>query len=76
MSDITTAIGALSTALATLEKGIDSFHGESELEESTYALETLIPAMAAVRDAADTLETLVADDLWTLPTYNEMLTIL
>ncbi|WP_299575345.1 glutamine synthetase III [uncultured Williamsia sp.] len=76
LSDITTAIGALSTALATLEKGIDSFHGESELEESTYALETLIPAMAAVRDAADTLETLVADDLWPLPTYNEMLTIL
>ncbi|GAA2053083.1 glutamine synthetase III family protein [Williamsia deligens] len=76
LSDITTAIGELSTSLATLEEGIGAFHGESELEESTYALETLIPAMAAVRVAADTLETLVADDLWPLPTYNEMLTIL
>ncbi len=76
LTDITTAIGELSTALTALEKGVESFHGESELEESTYALETLIPAMAAVRAAADSLETLVADDLWPLPTYNEMLTIL
>ncbi|KQS00801.1 glutamine synthetase [Williamsia sp. Leaf354] len=76
LTDITTAIGALSASLAALEKGIAEFHGESELEESTYALETLIPAMADVRVAADTLESLVADDLWPLPTYNEMLTIL
>jgi glutamine synthetase len=32
--------------------------------------------MAAVRTAADSLETLVADDLWPLPTYQEMLFIL
>jgi glutamine synthetase len=28
-----------------------------------------------VRSAADSLETLVADDLWPLPTYQEMLFI-
>ncbi|MBJ7287772.1 glutamine synthetase III [Williamsia sp.] len=76
LTDLSTAVTALGTALASLEKGIEAFHGESELEESTYALETLIPAMAEVRVAADTLESLVADDLWPLPTYNEMLTIL
>ena len=32
--------------------------------------------MAAVRTAADTLEGIVADDLWPLPTYQEMLYIL
>jgi glutamine synthetase len=32
--------------------------------------------MAAVRSAADILESLVADDLWSLPTYQEMLYIL
>jgi glutamine synthetase len=32
--------------------------------------------MAAVREAADELEGLVADDLWPLPTYQEMLYIL
>ncbi|GGF34859.1 glutamine synthetase III family protein [Williamsia phyllosphaerae] len=76
LTDLSTAVTALGTSLASLEKGIEAFHGESELEESTYALETLIPAMAEVRVAADTLESLVADDLWPLPTYNEMLTIL
>ena len=30
----------------------------------------------AVREAADELEGLVADDLWPLPTYQEMLYIL
>ena len=32
--------------------------------------------MAAVRAAADALEALVADDLWPLATYQEMLFIL
>ena len=32
--------------------------------------------MTAVRTAADTLENIVADDLWPLPTYQEMLYIL
>ena len=32
--------------------------------------------MGAVREAADELEHLVADDLWPLPTYQEMLYIL
>ena len=41
-----------------------------------YARDKVLPAMAAVREAADTLEGLVADDLWPLPTYQEMLYIL
>jgi glutamine synthetase len=32
--------------------------------------------MASIRAAADELEGLVADDLWSLPTYQEMLYIL
>jgi glutamine synthetase len=36
----------------------------------------VLPALAAVRVAADELEGLVADDLWPLPTYQEMLYIL
>lgn len=33
----------------------------------------LLPLMGAVRHAADALETVVDDDLWPLPTYQEML---
>jgi glutamine synthetase len=35
--------------------------------------DTTIPAMATVREAADTLEKVVADDLWPLPKYQEIL---
>ena len=35
----------------------------------------VIPAMAAVRAAADKLEKIVADDLWPLPKYSEILFI-
>ena len=51
-------------------------HEHEGLEEATYCRDTILPAMLAVREAADALEGLVADDLWSLPTYQEMLYIL
>ena len=50
--------------------------GHSALAEAEHARDALLPAMADVRAAADALEELVADDLWPLPTYQEMLFIL
>ena len=49
---------------------------DTEEKRGEHAQKGLLPAMAAVRAAADSLETLVADDLWPLPTYQEMLFIL
>ncbi|MDL9948576.1 glutamine synthetase III [Gordonia sp. ABSL11-1] len=66
----------LYAAMLTLESAIDGFHGETVEAEAEYALTSLIPAMTDVRTVADKLETVVADDLWPLPTYHEMLTIL
>ena len=37
--------------------------------------DTVIPAMERVREVADKLERIVADDLWPLPKYSEMLFI-
>ena len=37
--------------------------------------DTVIPAMNDVREIADQLEKLVADDLWPLPKYSEILFI-
>jgi glutamine synthetase len=37
--------------------------------------DTVIPAMSAARDLADKLERVVADDLWPLPKYSEILFI-
>jgi len=40
-----------------------------------YMRDTTIPAMEDVREVGDRLEKLVADDLWPLPKYSEMLFI-
>ncbi len=48
---------------------------EDILEHAKYMRDTVIPAMAAVREVADRLEKVVADDLWPLPKYSEILFI-
>ncbi len=45
------------------------------LAHAKHSRDAIIPAMTAVRAAGDKLETIVADDLWPLPTYREMLFI-
>jgi glutamine synthetase len=47
--------------------------GAEGLELAIYARDGQLAAMAAVRQAADKLERLVADDLWPLPKYSEIL---
>jgi glutamine synthetase len=47
-------------------------HGDP-LKHAEYMRDTTIPAMEAVRTTADTLEKVVADDLWPLPKYSEIL---
>jgi len=66
----------LEAALATLKAALSDHRGASALDEANHAQWALLPAMEAVRGAADTLEGVVADDLWPLPTYQEMLYIL
>jgi len=40
-----------------------------------HCADTLMPLMGGIREAVDGLEGLVSDDLWPLPTYQEMLFI-
>src|ERR1700730_13326712 len=69
-------IGDLEAGLATLKAALSDHSAESALDEAKHAQEELLPAMDAIRTAADALEGMVADDLWPLPTYQEMLYIL
>src|SRR5450432_702258 len=69
IADLRVALGSLADAL-----GSDS--GSTALAEAEHARDALLPAMTVVRAAADKLEGIVADDLWPLPTYQEMLYIL
>jgi glutamine synthetase len=73
---VSAPLAALEAALATLKAALSDHSAETALDEAKHAQEALLPAMAAVRAAADTLESVVADDLWPLPTYQEMLYIL
>ena len=72
---VTAALASLSSGIAALEAAL-AHEGGSTYEGAKHACADLLPAMLTVRAAADELETLVADDLWPLPTYQEMLFIL
>ena len=73
---VSAAMGELTGALGALEEALAHDGAADTYGEARYAVDVLVPAMAAVRAPADLLETLVADDLWPLPTYQEMLNIL
>jgi glutamine synthetase len=45
------------------------------LAHAVYMRDAVIPAMTAVRESADRLEKVVADDIWPLPKYSEILFI-
>jgi glutamine synthetase len=79
----TAALEAVSTLVADLEAGLakltaalSDHSAESALDEAKHAQHELLAAMDTIRTAADALEGIVADDLWPLPTYQEMLYIL
>ena len=58
------------------DANLDENHPEgSAQKEAVYMRDTVIPAMEDVREVSDRLEKLVADDLWPLPKYSEMLFI-
>jgi glutamine synthetase len=62
----------LDSSLASLEKSLA--HEASGVEaEAKHLKDDVLPLMLSVRSAADSLESVVADDLWPLPTYQEML---
>jgi glutamine synthetase len=69
--------GALVAAIKTLESANleENQPHQDLLEHARYMQNTAIPAMSAVREAADKLERVVADDLWPLPKYSEVLFI-
>ncbi len=60
------AIEALDAALAHEGNG-------GTLKHATYCHSTIIPAMNAVREAADALELITAESYWPLPSYSKLL---
>ncbi len=76
LDEVSGKISELRSGIAALRSEIDHDDVESAEKHAEHAQKGLLPAMSSVRTAADALEALVADDLWPLPTYQEMLFIL
>ena len=72
---LTELVAELEGNINGLEKAIDHHASGDLLSHAKHFEGEVIPAMKAVREVADKLETIVADDLWPLPTYREMLFI-
>jgi len=66
-------VDELTTALDALIAQNEDLGGDSVHSKSYHMRDNVIPAMNAVRAAADRLEKVVPDDYWPLPTYRDML---
>jgi glutamine synthetase len=75
LSDLAKTISELQTKITALLHAVDHVGGGDALSHAKHTKQAVLPAMLAVRVLGDKLETIVADDLWPLPTYREMLFI-
>jgi glutamine synthetase len=74
IEEFTPLVGEFHDAILALEK-VNEDPSLEGIELAKYMHDTVFTAMTDVRTVADKLEKLVADDLWPLPKYSEMLFI-
>ena len=74
LDEVTRLVKAIQDGATACEKSL-GHHGGGPLDEAKHCRDHILPAMSKIREAADRLEHFVADDLWPLPTYQEMLFI-
>jgi len=73
LTELVNCIERLQTAIDHLSSVTEEGPDGDALAHAKHSRDVIIPAMNAVRAAGDDLECIVADDLWPLPTYQEML---
>src|SRR5215204_270309 len=70
-----TLTGEFADAITALEEANQYPDGVEGLDLAIYARDNQLTALARVRELGDQLEKIVADDLWPLPKYSEILFI-
>ncbi|HVS71190.1 MAG TPA: glutamine synthetase III [Phycisphaerae bacterium] len=75
LSDLSKTINDLQKKITALVHATEHIGNGDALAHGKHSRDAIIPAMKAVRELGDKLETIIADDLWPLPTYREMLFI-
>jgi glutamine synthetase len=71
----TDTLDKVTRLVKSLQDSFDHRDQSGLAAEARHLCDRVLPAMSAIRDCADELEGTVADDLWPLPTYQEMLFI-
>ncbi len=75
LDEVDNLLSGLQKAMLMLEDAVKVPEGLTHAQQCRYLIGTVIPVMNDVRKVADALEHICADDLWPLPTYQEMLFI-
>jgi len=75
LEDLMTQTSALETGISQLEHALAHEASDDTLAHALHFRDHVLPAMLQTRVAADALEGMVSDELWPLPTYQEMLFI-
>lgn len=74
--DVMTAlVKELQEGISTLEHAMTDESASTPEEECRHRCDAVLPSMLKLRESVDKLEEIVADDVWPLPTYQEMLFI-
>nr|WP_249030677.1 glutamine synthetase III [Sporomusa acidovorans] len=75
LTEVSSLTAALKKKIAILEEAVDkaaNAHGDTYEQASLFRFD-VFEKMGALRDVADTLETLVDKDVWPMPTYGDLL---
>jgi glutamine synthetase len=67
------AVDTLATRVKSLEGALERSLNESLAKRAHVLAQEVVPGMTSVREVADRIEGMVADEFWTLPKYSEML---
>jgi len=74
LDEIASLVDALRARANTLADALEHHAGSAE-KHAKFVRDTVVPAMAALRETGDQIELLMPHQTWPLPTYREMLFI-
>lgn len=75
LDEITDLLTEFRIYIDQLETTLDGKLDNDTLSEATFYCTKILPLMGIIRTFSDRLETLISEDLWPLPNYQEMLFI-
>jgi glutamine synthetase len=75
IKSLTVNISALRKAIKGLEESMKKHLSDQILDQAIFMRDKILIQLAELRRIADTLETIIDDEIWPLPKYQEMLFI-